>query len=232
MRFQLIGPDLNDLSIPALSGLGYYARLQWTFRGPGKKSSISVLCASMTASLHGCGSRSPAASQRKSRRRRISTPSLATVGFATSPPVHSGVWCRTTILSGPPSGPRTTMTWSHPSRKTWGASLAGCGHQSIGDEYKGRLSWRPFGSYPGNFGERVSQTGWCLSMPAMGVLFSLNPEHPDGDDGADHGEAADGPAGEIGRAVDLGPVDHGVMPLVVHSEPPDSSASCQISPPP
>ena len=68
---------------------------------------------------------------------------------------------------------------------------------------------------------------------AIGVLlFSLNSQYPDGDDGADHGEAADGPAGEIGRAVGLGPVDHGVVPLVVHCEPPDSSASCQISPPP
>src|SRR5262245_15966067 len=141
-----MGPDLNDLSTRALSGLVRDARRQWTFRGRGRKSSISVLCASLTASWRGCRSRLPAAFQRKSRRRQISTPGLATVGFATSRPAHTGAWCRTIILWGLLSGQRTTMSWTRPSQKMLGASLAGRGRQSIGDEYdeyKGRLSWRP-----------------------------------------------------------------------------------------
>src|ERR1700756_302209 len=47
----------------------------------------------------------------------------------------------------------------------------------------------------------------------------LNSQNPNDDDGGDHGQSADRPARQIGRTVRIGPVDHGVMP-VVHPQPP------------
>jgi len=58
--------------------------------------------------------------------------------------------------------------------------------------------------------------------------ISLNPEHPDRYDGADNSQAADGPARDIGRATRIGPVDHGVVPLVVHMSLLKSSASLSV----
>ena len=49
---------------------------------------------------------------------------------------------------------------------------------------------------------------------AVVATDQLKPEHPDGNDGADHGDAADGPSREIGRTILIGPIDHGVIPVV------------------
>ena len=42
----------------------------------------------------------------------------------------------------------------------------------------------------------------------------LNPEHPNGDNGCDHSEAADRPACHIGRAIRPWPLNHRVAPMV------------------
>lgn len=59
-------------------------------------------------------------------------------------------------------------------------------------------------------------------------MFALNPQHPDREDGADHGQPADGPSRDIGRAIDLRLVDHGVAPLVVQVSLRKSSVCCQL----
>jgi hypothetical protein len=41
----------------------------------------------------------------------------------------------------------------------------------------------------------------------------LNPQNPDRHDGAEYGQAADGPAGDVNRAVRFGPVHHGIVPM-------------------
>ena len=51
-----------------------------------------------------------------------------------------------------------------------------------------------------------------LGAPSAG---SLNPKHPDRDDGGEHGNTADRPARHISRAVVwLRSIDHGVAPMV------------------
>src|SRR5689334_21071907 len=65
-------------------------------------------------------------------------------------------------------------------------------------------------------------------VPLAFRIMRLNPEHPDRKDGRDHGQAADGPARDIGRATRIGLVDHGVVPLVVHMSLLKSSASLSV----